>query len=129
MVIPFSDVESLDGKRFEAKKTETNKPAHQTKAKFKPASSPKSASKPVNLRTAQNTVDIRGKRVHLAQPILEKAIASATEMGLLWIVHGKGTGTLRQGVHEFLQTHPQVDRFELAPQNQGGAGVTIAYLI
>ena len=46
----------------------------------------------------------------------------------MWIIHGKGTGRLRQGVHEFLKSHPQIERFELAPQNEGGAGVTIAYL-
>lgn len=128
MVIPFTDVESLDGKRFEATKPETNKPVNQTKSKPKSGSVSKSSSQSVNVRTSQNTLDIRGKRVHLAYPLLEKAIASATEIGTLWIVHGKGTGSLRQGVHEFLQSHPQVSRFELAPQNEGGAGVTIAYL-
>ena len=49
-------------------------------------------------------MDIRGQRVHLAEPVLEKAIASATELGLLWIVHGKGTGSLRSGVHDFFAT-------------------------
>ncbi|MFM6372805.1 MAG: Smr/MutS family protein, partial [Microcystis panniformis] len=44
------------------------------------------------------------------------------------IIHGKGTGKLRQGVHDFLSRHPQVKRFQLAPQNEGGSGVTIAYL-
>ena len=49
-------------------------------------------------------------------------------MGVLWIIHGKGTGSLRKGVHEILERHPQVSHYELAPQNEGGAGVTIAYL-
>lgn len=83
---------------------------------------------PTAIRTSRNSVDIRGKRVHLAYPILEKAIASATDMGTVWIVHGKGTGSLRQGVHEFLDSHPQVSHYELAPQKEGGAGVTVAYL-
>ncbi|MDJ0574388.1 MAG: Smr/MutS family protein [Xenococcaceae cyanobacterium MO_234.B1] len=43
-------------------------------------------------------------------------------------MHGKGTGRLRQGVHDFLQRHPQVDKYELAPQQEGGSGVTIVYL-
>ena len=71
-------------------------------------------------------MDIRGTRVADAEVNLENAIAQGT--GALWIIHGKGTGRLRQGVQEFLKQHSQVERFELAPQNQGGAGVTIAYL-
>jgi DNA mismatch repair protein MutS2 len=31
-------------------------------------------------------------------------------------------------VHELLQQSPHIDRYELAPQNEGGTGVTIAYL-
>jgi DNA mismatch repair protein MutS2 len=46
----------------------------------------------------------------------------------LWIVHGKGTGKLREGVHEFLKQHPQIERFNIAEDKEGGAGVTIAYL-
>jgi DNA mismatch repair protein MutS2 len=34
----------------------------------------------------------------------------------------------RSGVHDFLSHHPQIDRFKLAPQNEGGSGVTLAYL-
>ncbi|MEO0013120.1 MAG: hypothetical protein RLZZ535_1509, partial [Cyanobacteriota bacterium] len=48
--------------------------------------------------------------------------------GVLWIIHGKGTGRLRQGVHEYLQRHSQVQKFELASQKEGGAGVTLVYL-
>jgi DNA mismatch repair protein MutS2 len=129
MVIPFTDIESLDGKRFET----INPTPDKTKVKVsqqqsKQANLSKSASKPVNVRTSQNTVDIRGKRVHLAEPMLEKAIANARDIGSLWIIHGKGTGSLRTGVHEFLKNHPQVSNFELATQNDGGAGVTVAYL-
>jgi DNA mismatch repair protein MutS2 len=81
------------------------------------------------IRTSTNTIDIRGARVAEAEPDLEKAISRATNSGMLWIIHGKGTGKLRDGVHQFLELHPQVKRFELAPQNEGGSGVTIAYLI
>lgn len=124
MVVPFTDVESLDGKKYEAVKPENNQVIKQKQ----PKSEVKSKSEPVKVRTSHNTLDIRGKRVHLAIPDLEKAIALATEIGTLWIVHGKGTGSLREGVHEFLSSHPQVSNFELAPQNDGGTGVTIAYL-
>jgi DNA mismatch repair protein MutS2 len=44
------------------------------------------------------------------------------------IVHGTGTGALRQAVTELLSSHPHVSRFDAAPQNQGGRGVTIVTL-
>jgi DNA mismatch repair protein MutS2 len=52
----------------------------------------------------------------------------STDLNELRIVHGHGTGTLRRVVAEFLKHHPLVERFEAAPQNQGGGGATIAYL-
>jgi DNA mismatch repair protein MutS2 len=80
------------------------------------------------VRTSQNSLDIRGDRVEEAQPKLDTAINRALSLGILWIIHGKGTGKLRQGVHDFLKNHPLVERFELAAQNEGGSGVTLAYL-
>jgi DNA mismatch repair protein MutS2 len=121
MTVALTEIESLDGKKVEmpAKPKATPTPPPQ-------AATPKP---PVTIRTSQNTIDIRGSRVADAEVELEKAISKATESGILWIIHGKGTGRLREGVQEFLQRHPQVERFEIAPQNEGGAGVTIAYLI
>ena len=42
------------------------------------------------------------------------------------ILHGKGTGALRQLVHDLLTQDPRVERFGFAPREQGGHGVTIA---
>jgi DNA mismatch repair protein MutS2 len=44
------------------------------------------------------------------------------------IIHGHGTGALRRAVAELLRHHPHVARFELAPENQGGAGATVVEL-
>ena len=44
------------------------------------------------------------------------------------IVHGKGTGALRQGIHEGLNGHPLVTSFELAPRSEGGDGATVVTL-
>lgn len=126
MVIPFSDLESLDGKRWEKPETPIKEKPAPPPAKNPVPRESKSPAKAI--RTSRNSVDIRGKRIHLAYPILEKAIAAATDLGSLWIVHGKGTGSLRKGVHEFLARHPQVTHYELAEQKEGGTGVTIAYL-
>ncbi|ADU50954.1 MutS2 family protein [Thermaerobacter marianensis DSM 12885] len=44
------------------------------------------------------------------------------------IIHGKGTGTLRRAVHEFLRRHPAVASYRLGAPNEGGAGATVAVL-
>ncbi len=117
MTVALAAIESLDGLKPDI-------PAP------KPSPPPAAAAKATPLlQTSQNTVDIRGARVADAELQLEEAIGRAIPVGgALWIIHGKGTGKLRVGVHEFLQQSPHIDRYELAPQNEGGTGVTIAYL-
>jgi DNA mismatch repair protein MutS2 len=44
------------------------------------------------------------------------------------IIHGFGTGALKNFVHHFLKAHPHIERFAFAPQDQGGQGATIAEL-
>ena len=122
MNVGMVEIESLSGQKAETKTKAANKAT-----KKKP--SPESVKKPaVLVRTSKNTLDIRGQRVDNAEIEVDNAIAKAIELGVLWIIHGKGTGRLRQGVHEFLKRHPQVDKFELASQQEGGSGVTLVYL-
>jgi len=45
------------------------------------------------------------------------------------IIHGKGTGTLRQAVREQLANHPLVKSYRLGDYGEGGAGVTIVELV
>ncbi|PPT09391.1 Recombination inhibitory protein MutS2 [Geitlerinema sp. FC II] len=117
MTVPLADVESLSGEKPDLP---------QPKAKPAPTVTMKTA--PV-VRTSKNTLDLRGNRIHEAEHTLENAIAEAVPVGgALWIIHGKGTGKLREGVHEFLKRSSHIDRFELAQQKDGGAGVTVAYL-
>ncbi len=97
---------------------------------------PKTTPKPIEIqseaagaptvRTSRNTVDLRGERVTAAEAILEEALNQSH--GPVWIIHGHGTGKLRHGVHAFLRHHPLVERFEAAEREDGGAGVTVAYL-
>ena len=73
---------------------------------------------------------LRGMRVDDALAELERYLEKAYSAGLPYvrIVHGKGTGTIRQVVQEYLNTSPYVERWELAMQNEGGEGVTVAHL-
>jgi DNA mismatch repair protein MutS2 len=73
---------------------------------------------------------LRGMRVDDALAELERYLEKAYSAGLPYvrIVHGKGTGTIRQVVQEYLNTSPYVERWELAMRNEGGEGVTVAHL-
>jgi DNA mismatch repair protein MutS2 len=51
-----------------------------------------------------------------------------TDLQEVRIVHGHGTGQLRKGIQQFLKTHPQVQKYYAAPENQGGGGATIVEL-
>jgi DNA mismatch repair protein MutS2 len=75
-------------------------------------------------------LNIRGERV---EPGLEKvrdfvAEAHALKVGSVRILHGKGTGALRDAVRTYLRSDKRVERFEDAVPYEGGHGVTVAYL-
>jgi DNA mismatch repair protein MutS2 len=132
MTVKLADIESLDGQKPETK-AQLAKIAAQAQAqaiaKAKQAQSETPKPNPeIAIRTANNTIDLRGARVSDGEIEVDRALSKAVEYGVLWIVHGKGTGQLRRGIHEFLDTHPQVSRYELASQKEGGGGVTIAFL-
>ncbi|MGB9681807.1 MAG: endonuclease MutS2 [bacterium] len=77
-----------------------------------------------------NTLYIRKLSVEEALTRLEKYIDDAVLAGIspIYIVHGKGTGVLRKLVANFLKDHPMVESFRLGEYNEGGWGVTVAYL-
>jgi DNA mismatch repair protein MutS2 len=54
--------------------------------------------------------------------------STVTDQRTLRIIHGHGTGQLRRAFAEFLKEHPLVAKFETAPQDQGGGGVTVVEL-
>ncbi|MEM9922704.1 MAG: endonuclease MutS2 [Cyanobacteria bacterium P01_D01_bin.50] len=118
MTVKLEDVESLSGEKVQ--------PSVKAKPAAKPAPVPNPAESAPLIRTSKNTVDLRGKRVADSELILDKAISEAVRA--IWIIHGHGTGKLRQGVHAFLKQHPRISHYEAAPQNDGGTGVTIAYI-
>ena len=61
-----------------------------------------------------------------AEKFLDDAVVG--EHRTLRVIHGHGTGQLRRAIADFLQTHPQVANFALAPAEQGGGGVTVVEL-
>jgi len=77
--------------------------------------------------SAATEISLIGLRVSEAEPLLVKALDGAilADLSTLRVIHGKGTGALRQLVHEVLSADPRVKRFGFAPSNQGGHGVTL----
>ena len=132
MTVKLGEIESLDGQKPETKaqlaKAAAQAQALATAKAKQAASEPAKPNPEIAIRTANNSIDLRGARVSDAEIEIDRALSKAVEYGVLWIIHGKGTGQLRRGVHEFLANHPQVSRFELASQKEGGAGVTVVYL-
>jgi DNA mismatch repair protein MutS2 len=119
MTVKLEDIESLDGQQPDLPaKPQKSKPGKDETENHQPQSTPA-------IRTSKNTIDLRGRRVADAEFILDQVISQATEP--VWIIHGHGTGKLRQGIHTFLQQHPNVSHYEAAEQADGGTGVTIAY--
>jgi DNA mismatch repair protein MutS2 len=73
-------------------------------------------------------VDLRGKRVDEIEPELVRALDEAMlgDLGELRIIHGKGTGALRQRVGQILSGDARVVEFRMGGVGEGGAGVTVA---
>ena len=80
--------------------------------------------------SAASSVDLRGKTVEEAMMDLDMFIDSVLRSGLneITIIHGKGTGALRKGIHIYLRKHPNIRTFRVGTFGEGEEGVTIAEL-
>jgi DNA mismatch repair protein MutS2 len=85
-------------------------------------------ARPPDRPTAVSEIKLLGMRADEAEAVLTRALDEAilADLPYLRIVHGKGTGALREMVQRVLEADPRVARFDFAPANQGGAGVTVA---
>ncbi|HXN75113.1 MAG TPA: endonuclease MutS2 [Gemmatimonadaceae bacterium] len=75
-------------------------------------------------------IDLRGMRVGEIDDIVMHAVDAAIRADLksIRIIHGKGTGALRERVTEMLRKESRVTSFRLGAWNEGGAGVTVVEL-
>jgi DNA mismatch repair protein MutS2 len=76
-------------------------------------------------------IDLRGLRVDDGLAELEHQLDAAYLNGMPFvrIIHGKGTGAMKKAVREALHSNPHVKRFEGGKDEEGGEGVTIAFMI
>jgi DNA mismatch repair protein MutS2 len=75
-------------------------------------------------------LDLRGKRADEVEPLLDSYLNDVAQSSLteVRIIHGIGTGTVRNIVREFLSRHPLVKTFRAGERNEGGDGATVVRL-
>jgi len=113
IILPLNDIEFIDSEFNKPKLSQSVVQLHHLKKSL-----------------VKDEIQIRGKRVHEAVKEVDKYIDDAFLAGLsrVRIIHGKGTGTLKDAVRDLLDEHPHVLDYHFAPISEGGYGVTIANL-
>lgn len=94
-------------------------------------SAPKRTSVKVTAeRSGRSEVDLRGMTIGEAEVEVDKFLDECVLSGLseVSLIHGKGTGALRAGLHEYLRHHPHVRKYRLGRFGEGDLGVTIVEL-
>ena len=96
-----------------------------------PKPAPPAAHRPLSMSSPGLELDLRGQSVEDALAVLEGYLDKAYLSGMPYvrIIHGKGTGKLRQEVRVALKGHPQVESFEEGHPGEGGDGVTVAKMV
>jgi DNA mismatch repair protein MutS2 len=81
-------------------------------------------------RTVDVTLDVRGQRVDDAVAQVDRFVDEGLLAGrdAVFIVHGHGTGALRSAIRTHLGGHKAIETFRPGEQNEGGDGVTVAFL-
>ncbi len=91
----------------------------------------------IQMRTNRSTdgnrmeLDLRGERVESGLSQLDDYLDNAYLGNLPWvrIIHGKGTGAMRDAVRNILREHPLVSKYRSGDLGEGGDGVTVAHLM
>jgi len=119
---PLSDLTRLSRNQVRTAERE-----NQTSA---PRRTPAVSIVPARGETVPLDIDVRGTRAMEAEEMLERYLNDAylASLPFVRIIHGKGTGALRQAIRQFLTQHPLVASTEGERDQQGGEGVTIARL-
>ena len=81
-------------------------------------------------KTVKTEINVIGYNVEEANFVVDKFLddASLSKLQTVRIVHGKGTGKLKDGIHRFLKTNPHVKSFRMGTYGEGEMGVTVVEL-
>lgn len=90
----------------------------------------KTAHRQVDSRSYSNEINVLGQTVDEAIANVDDFIDRAVLGGLstVWVIHGMGTGRLRQGLHQHFKHHPNIAEFRLGRPGEGDSGVTVVTL-
>lgn len=116
--------------KMEIDERDLEKVAKQDLPKEKQQRTGHRAAKTTQTRKTSARLDLRGHRYEEAMGELSNFIDHAllNNLGTVTIIHGKGTGALRKGTQQYLQSNPRVKSFSYAAPNAGGDGATIVNL-
>lgn len=114
--VPLEAIEGLNGE----------KPAPPEPPQVRVRGSTAIAGQGAQVRTARNTLDVRGLRVHEAEAAVEEVLRAAS--GPVWVIHGHGTGKLKRGLREWLAGVAYVERVADAEQGDGGSGCSVVWI-
>ena len=81
-------------------------------------------------QNVSNEINVIGMNVDEATFVIDKYLddCSIAKLSPIRIIHGKGTGKLREGIHKYLRTNPHVKSFRLGTFGEGEMGVTVVEL-
>ena len=122
VVVQFGSIKmSLPVANLEIRDNVTNKQQNQTTVSIKTIS---------KTRTAKTEINVIGLNVEEAIFVVDKFLddSSLAKLPQVRIVHGKGTGKLRNGIHQFLKKNQHVKSFRLGTFGEGEMGVTVVEL-
>lgn len=105
-------------------------PQDKTKEKAEAQKSGGGFTKMASKATISLTLDLRGMRYEEAKERLDQYFDDCLYSGTrqFTIIHGFGTGAIRELVQSFLNKNPNVDSFRYGGANEGGMGVTVVIL-
>lgn len=85
---------------------------------------------PSTIQTSYNTIDLRGMRVDEALAVMDRDLDSMdrNSIGIVMVIHGHGTGALKQAVRDALKMNIYVRDFRAGDFGEGGDGVTVVKL-
>jgi DNA mismatch repair protein MutS2 len=122
LLTSVDEVRRADGKSAAAKQ---QKKVDKPSVVFDAAADPD-----IPLQTSDNTVDLRGLRAHEAVAISEQFLDRCVGAGkrVAFLIHGHGTGALRQVLRDALRASAYVERMRPGEPREGGDGVTVVWL-
>ena len=102
----------------------------QTKKETNKSSLSNKKTSNLNLKEIHTEINVIGNNVEEAIFVIDKYLDNCYLSGLssVRIIHGKGTGILKNGIHNFLKKHPHVKNFRLGTFGEGETGATVVEL-